>query len=109
MKKIIVILILGLVTPLLIACQSEPTLRILNWGEYLNPEVVERFEAEYGIRVVESIADSNELFYSKIKAKTTNFDIVIPSDYMVEKMHDEEMLVALDYSLILTLFNQWNF
>ena len=100
MKKIIVVLILGLVTPLLIACQSEPTLRIFNWGEYLNPEVVERFEAEYGIRVVESIADSNELFYSKIKAKTTNFDIVIPSDYMVEKMHDEEMLVALDYSLI---------
>lgn len=100
MKKISILLVVILVGTLLTACESKQTLRILNWGEYLNPEVVELFEEKYDIKVIEGIADSNELFYSKIKSKTTAYDIVIPSDYMVEKMFDEDMLVKLDYSLL---------
>jgi spermidine/putrescine-binding protein len=98
MKKII--LMAGLLSILLVlsACSSKPKLRILNWGEYINDEVVENFEKEYGIDVVISVADSNELFYSKIKSKTTAFDLVIPSDYMIEKMVQEDMLLHLDYS-----------
>lgn len=98
MKKII--LMAGLLSLLVVlsACSSKPKLRILNWGEYINDEVVENFEAEYGIDVIISVADSNELFYSKIKSKTTAFDLVIPSDYMIEKMVEEEMLLPLDYS-----------
>jgi spermidine/putrescine-binding protein len=72
----------------------------LNWGEYINDEVVENFEEEYGINVKISVADSNELFYSKIKSGTTPFDLVIPSDYMIEKMVEEDMLFELDYSLL---------
>ena len=98
MKKIL--LMVGLLSLLLVlnACSSKPKLRILNWGEYINDQVVENFEDEYGIDVVISVADSNELFYSKIKSKTTAFDLVIPSDYMVEKMVEEDMLLPLDYS-----------
>ncbi|PKK95051.1 MAG: hypothetical protein CVV60_03295 [Tenericutes bacterium HGW-Tenericutes-5] len=98
MKKII--LMAGLLSLLLVlsACSSKPKLRILNWGEYINDELVENFEKEFGIDVVISVADSNELFYSKIKSKTTAFDLVIPSDYMIEKMVQEDMLLTLDYS-----------
>ncbi|MBI9010234.1 MAG: extracellular solute-binding protein [Tenericutes bacterium] len=105
MKKFAILLVLTLVSTFMVACQSKQTLRILNWGEYLNPEVVELFEAEYNIKVIEGIADSNELFYSKIKSKTTAYDIVIPSDYMVEKMVQEDMLFELDYSLLTNYSN----
>jgi spermidine/putrescine-binding protein len=100
MKKIILMTLFLSLAVTISACSSKPKLRILNWGEYINDEVVERFEEEYGIDVVISVADSNELFYSKIKSKTTAFDLVIPSDYMIEKMYQEDMLLELDYSLL---------
>ncbi len=100
MKKIVLVAFLLSLSFVLVACNSKPKLRILNWGEYINDEVVEKFEKEYGIDIVISVADSNELFYSKIKSKTTAFDIVIPSDYMIEKMVEENMLLQLDYSLL---------
>lgn len=98
MKKILLIIVLALVAIGASACDSRPVLNILNWGEYINEEVVKNFENEYGINVKISVADSNELFYSKIKSGTTSFDLVIPSDYMIEKMYEEDMLHALDYS-----------
>jgi spermidine/putrescine-binding protein len=98
MKKLLVVLTLALVAIGLAGCDSRPVLNILNWGEYINDEVVAQFEEEYGINVKISVADSNELFYSKIKSKTTPFDLVIPSDYMIEKMVEEDMLLELDYS-----------
>jgi spermidine/putrescine-binding protein len=98
MKKLLLIIVLALVAIGASACDSRPVLNILNWGEYINEEVVKNFENEYGINVKISVADSNELFYSKIKSGTTSFDLVIPSDYMIEKMYEEDMLHALDYS-----------
>jgi spermidine/putrescine-binding protein len=98
MKKVLLIIVLALVAIGASACDSRPVLNILNWGEYINEEVVRNFEDEYGINVKISVADSNELFYSKIKSGTTSFDLVIPSDYMIEKMYEEDMLHALDYS-----------
>lgn len=98
MKKILAFALLLTAAITLAACDSRPVLRILNWGEYINDAVVDRFEEEYGYRVIVDVADSNESFYSKIKSGTTAYDIVIPSDYMIEKMKDENMLIALDYS-----------
>ena len=98
MKKVLLIIVLALVAIGASACDSRPVLNILNWGEYINEEVVRNFENEYGVNVKISVADSNELFYSKIKSGTTSFDLVIPSDYMIEKMYEEDMLHALDYS-----------
>ena len=100
MKKIILVTLVLSLSLILLACSSRPKLRLLNWGEYINDAVVEKFEAETGIDLVISVADSNELFYSKIKSKTTAFDLVIPSDYMIEKMVDEDMLIELDYDLL---------
>ncbi len=98
MKKIFVLSLALIATVLLASCESRPTLRILNWGEYINDAVVSNFEEETGYRVIVDVADSNEAFYSKIKSGTTAYDIVVPSDYMVEKMIDENLLYALDYS-----------
>ena len=100
MKKIILVTLVLSLSLILLACSSRPKLRLLNWGEYINDAVVEKFEAETGIDLVISVADSNELFYSKIKSKTTAFDLVIPSDYMIEKMVDEDMLIELNYDLL---------
>jgi len=100
MKKVLLIFVLLLVAFGVAACDSRPVLNILNWGEYINDEVVKNFEDEYGINVKISVADSNELFYSKIKSGTTPFDLVIPSDYMIEKMVEEDMLIPLDYDLL---------
>lgn len=100
MKKIVLLTFIAILGVTLIGCNSAPKLRILNWGEYINDEVVVQFEEATGLNVVIDVADSNELFYSKIKSKTTAYDIVIPSDYMVEKMVEEEMLLELDYDLL---------
>lgn len=83
-------ILLGALTA--VTLKQTDSLLILNWGEYINDEVVERFEKEYNVTVTISLADSNELFYSKIKSGTTAYDLVIPSEYMVQKMYESDML-----------------
>ncbi len=98
-SKIIVLLFTLIITITLISgCNSSNTLLLLNWGEYINDEVVEKFEDKYNCVVNISIADSNELFYSKIKSGTTVYDLVVPSDYMVQKMVENNLLEKLDFS-----------
>ncbi|MFA6801403.1 MAG: extracellular solute-binding protein [Acholeplasmataceae bacterium] len=100
MKKIYALSLFIVVALFLASCNSKPTLRILNWGEYINDDVVANFEDATGYKVIVDVTDSNESFYSKIKSATTAYDIVVPSDYMVEKMYDEDLLYQLDYSLL---------
>lgn len=68
-------------------------------GEYLSDEVVEQFEYEYGIKVYVSTFDSNENMYTKLLGGTV-YDILIPSDYMIERLINEKMVQKLDKSLI---------
>lgn len=98
MKKRLLIITTLLVFIALVGCNRRERLLILNWGEYINDEVLLKFEEEYNVSVSMSLADSNELFYSKIKSGTTAYDIVVPSDYMVEKMHDNGLLQKIDLS-----------
>jgi spermidine/putrescine-binding protein len=81
-------------------CDTRPKLLILNWGEYINEEAVEIFEAEYNVDVIINIASSNEMFYAKLKSGTTVYDLVIPSEYMVEKMVSKGLLQKIDYQLL---------
>lgn len=90
------------------SCSNKEKLLILNWGEYINDEMVQAFENEYNCEVSISIADSNELFYSKVKGGTTVYDLVVPSDYMVKKMYENDLLQKIDTSK-LSNFNQDNF
>ena len=74
------------------------TLTIFNWGEYIDPELIKKFEAETGISVVYETFDSNEAMLTKIQSGSTPYDIVVPSDYMIKKMKKLNLLKKLDHS-----------
>lgn len=71
---------------------------IYNWGEYIDESLIDKFEEETGIKVVYDTFDSNESMYVKLKSGGVNYDVVIPSDYMIEKMKNEDMLEPINYS-----------
>ena len=101
MKKRWMVVIASLVL-LLSACSRDnrEKLYVYNVGEYIDREVLTLFEEEFNCKVVYELYDSNETMYQKIKAGGTNYDVAFPSDYMVEKMIQEDLLIPLDYNLI---------
>ena len=82
------------------------TLNVYNWGEYISNgsddsvDVVAAFEKLTGIKVNYTTFDSNESLYAKLKSGAANYDVIIPSDYMVAKMIAEGMLMPLNYDNI---------
>ena len=76
------------------------TITIYNWGDYIDPELIERFEEESGLKVIYQTFDSNEAMMTKIKQGGTTFDISIPSEYAIEKMKDENLLLPIDHSKV---------
>lgn len=76
------------------------TLTIYNWGDYIDPDLLTEFEKESGYKVSYETFDSNEAMFTKIQQGGTAYDLTIPSEYMIQKMMKEEMLVKLDYSKI---------
>ena len=81
------------------------TLYLYNWGDYIDPDLIDKFEEESGYKVVMETYDSNEAMITKIKQNSTNFDICIPSEYAVEMMRDQGLLEKLDHSKIVGLDN----
>lgn len=79
---------------------EENTLTIFNWGEYIDPALIKKFEEETGISVIYETFDSNEALLTKLKSGSTSYDIVVPSDYMIKKMKDYDMLKKIDKSRI---------
>lgn len=85
----------------LTSCRSSETGRVLhvyNWGDYIDMETVAMFEEETGIKVVYDTFASNEDMYVKIKQNSDPYDVVVPSEYMIERMIREDMLLPLDKS-----------
>ena len=73
-------------------------------GEYLGENVISDFEKQFGVRVVVENFDSNEMMYTKLMAGD-RYDVVIPSDYMIERLMKEDFLQPLDKSLIPNMEN----
>ncbi|WP_161878336.1 ABC transporter substrate-binding protein [Alkalibacterium sp. MB6] len=73
---------------------------LYNWGDYIDPDLLTQFEEETGYRVVYETFDSNEAMYTKVDQGGTSYDLTIPSEYMIERMIDEDLLVPLDHSRI---------
>ena len=71
---------------------------VYNWGEYIDTDLISQFEKETGIKVIYNTFETNEGLYTKLQ--TESYDVIIPSDYMVGRMIDEDMLQPLDYSKI---------
>lgn len=82
------------------------TLNVYNWGEYISDgsegtlDVNKEFEKRYGITINYSNFESNENMYNKLQSGGANYDVIIPSDYMIAKLIEEDMLSELDFSNI---------
>ncbi len=80
------------------------TLKLYNWGEYIGENVISNFEKKYDVTVVSEYFDSNEMMYTKISAGD-NYDVLVPSDYMIERLIKEDKLMQIDKSKIPNLAN----
>ncbi len=97
------IFVLG-ITPMLsfTGCGSDSdnsdTLVVLNYGKYIESDVLKRFQEETGIKVKYEEYESVEDMYAKYKAGSINYDVICTSDYMIETMRQEGELIPIDYS-----------
>ena len=82
------------------ATHSQPVVNVCSWGEYIDEELITQFEEETGIRVNYQTAESNEALYSLLKSGGADYDVIVPSDYMISQLMEEGMLEELDYSRI---------
>ncbi|WP_458396905.1 extracellular solute-binding protein [Anaerotignum sp.] len=87
-----------------IAKYGSDTLKLYITGEYMSEDLIPNFEEEFGVDVIVEYFDSNEMMYTKMQAGDA-YDVVIPSDYMIQRMMKEESLQKLDLSLIPNLDN----
>jgi spermidine/putrescine transport system substrate-binding protein len=85
----------------LTACNSDNvTLTVLNWGDYIDPDILVMFTEETGIRVNYSTFVDNEDLYVKLTRGGINADVVFPSDYMVQRLIEEELVLPLNFDNI---------
>ncbi len=106
-KKLISI---ALVSALLISCLtacgqsasggSNGKLYVYNWGEYIDEDVITMFEEETGIDVVYDMFETNEIMFAKLAQDTSAYDVVCPSDYMIQKLIEKDMIQPLNFNNI---------
>ncbi|MFW7431157.1 ABC transporter substrate-binding protein [Vagococcus carniphilus] len=84
---------------------GSEVITIYNWGDYIDPSLLKQFEKEYGYKVIYETFDSNEAMITKIEQGGTAYDIAIPSEYMIQKMMKQNLLLKLDHSKIKGLEN----
>lgn len=100
MKKIVGLFILiALVSGSLTACAPRETLRVFSWGVYIDPALITQFEREHNVRVIYDEFASNEEMYTRLLSGEW-YDILVPSDYMIERLISENLIQRLDLSLI---------
>lgn len=113
------LLVLGVlmlaVTPLLAQDASEgwacpegfegQTLSVYNWSTYVAEDTIANFEAACGVSVVYDVYENNEALIARLRQGNPGYDIIVPTDYAVQIMYEEGLLVELDHSLIPNLAN----
>lgn len=70
---------------------------VYNWGEYIDPDTITMFEEETGIKVIYDEYETNEIMYPKVEAGAASYDVVCPSDYMIQKMIENDLLSELNF------------
>lgn len=81
-------------------CESKQKLYLYNWGDYMDPDVIAAFEKEYNVDVIEEYFDRNEDMYIKVKNGSSNYDVLVPSEYMIERLIKDDLLYKLDFNNI---------
>ncbi len=82
------------------ATNAQPVVNVCSWGEYIDEDLISQFEEETGIIVNYQTAESNEALYSLLKSGAGDYDVIVPSDYMISQLIEEDMLAELDYRQI---------
>lgn len=80
-------------------------LNLYTWVEYIDPAIKDQFQAECGVKINETNFDSNETLLATLQAGGSGYDVIVPSDYMVQIMIEEGMLEELDFSVITNIKN----
>lgn len=105
-KKMIAICVLGLsAMSVFTGCGSSSNgengqVIVYNWGEYIDPDTIDMFEEETGIKVVYDEYETNEIMYPKVESGAASYDVVCPSDYMISKMIANGMLAEVNFDNI---------
>ena len=79
---------------------GKRVVNVCSWGEYIDTSLIDEFEEKTGIEVNYQTAESNEALYSTLALGGANYDVIVPSDYMISQLIEEGMLQELDYSKI---------
>lgn len=111
MKKLTVLMLAGaLAFSTLAGCGKESggengEVVVYNWGEYLDPEVLDLFEEETGIKVIYDEFETNEIMYPKVEAGAVAYDVICPSDYMIQRMIENNLLAEINFDNIPNIKN----
>lgn len=104
MNKLKYLFLLTALVFVMVGCQNKDsengTVIVYNWGEYIDPEVLTLFEDETGIKVIYEEFETNENMYPKVEAGASLYDVVCPSDYMIQKMIDNDLLQKVNFENI---------
>ena len=73
---------------------------VYNWGEYIDPDTIDMFEEETGIKVVYDEYETNEIMYPKVESGAASYDVICPSDYMISKMIANNLLAEINFDNI---------
>ena len=97
-KLIPLIVLSALLTLFVAGCgqSGRPTIKVFNWGDYIDSSVITDFEKEFGVRVIYKTYATNEDMYVSLKSSGDVYDVVFPSDYMIRRMINEDMLQKID-------------
>lgn len=102
-KRLLSVLMAGAMSLSFVGCSSggeNGKVVVYNWGDYIDPAVNDMFTKETGIKVVYSDYANNEEMYASVEPGNVKYDILFPSDYMIEKMINKDMLQKIDFSQI---------
>ncbi len=110
-KMICCLLSAAMVLSMLTGCgssenaSSKGEVVVYNWGEYLDPEVLTMFEEETGIKVIYDEFETNEIMFPKVESGTSNYDVLCPSDYMIEKLIENDLLQEINFDNVPNIKN----
>ena len=104
MKKTLALAMMMVTILTLNACggnsSKDRVVNVCSWGEYIDESLIDQFEKETGIKVNYQTAESNEALYSLLKTGAGDYDVIVPSDYMIGRLIAEDMLAELNYDNI---------
>ena len=102
LKKLIAVLLLACLALLPVCSFADGTLNVFNYGEYIDEQVLYNFEKEFGVKINYSLNSNPEEMYTKLQTGVS-FDVVVTSDYMIDRLIKEERILPLDKSVVTNL------